>query len=202
MFSSFFFHLTVQIFCEEQRSQLKAENPKAGAAELSKLLSQAWRELSVDDKTPYLEQSKEMKAAAAAAAASTAASLGEDEDGEEAEPSKRKRPAAPRSAAGKKRAKRSAAEDDDGDVAVNDADQQEDDDDIDREVRNFTIRYTSYSWNFPFILNFVDVTSQMLFLSISATLIFGLLFQLVSHYFLSSPPSLCNTECRLGSSPS
>ena len=139
MFSSFFFHPTVQIFCEEQRSQLKAENPKAGAAELSKLLSQAWRELSVVDKTPYLEQSKEMKAAAAAAAAaSTAASLGEDEDGEEAEPSKRKRPAAPRSAAGKKRAKRSAAEDDDGDVAVNDADQQEDDDDIDREVRNLT----------------------------------------------------------------
>lgn len=135
-FFSFFFSL--QLFCEEQHPVLKSDNPKAGAAELSKLLSDAWKELSNDDKAPFLEQSKQLKAAATAAAA--AATQAADDDAEEAEPStaaatKRKRAGAPRTtAAGKKRSKRSSDVQDDVDMTTAGDDEQEEEDDIDREV--------------------------------------------------------------------
>lgn len=42
-----------QLFCEELRPTLVAENPKASMPELSRLLASAWRATSVEDKAAY-----------------------------------------------------------------------------------------------------------------------------------------------------
>ncbi|KAL4523180.1 hypothetical protein Ndes2526A_g07882 [Nannochloris sp. 'desiccata'] len=131
------------LFCEEQRPILKRKNPRAGAPEISKLLSDAWKRLDDDEKAPYMQRSKELKAAAKEAAA--AAAGGEYDDEEDNDSSSgdasgsKKRPtntAARKVAAGTKRARVAAAVaagDDDDEVMPDAVAVGDDEDDVDRE---------------------------------------------------------------------
>ncbi|KAL6777433.1 hypothetical protein ACKKBF_B21480 [Auxenochlorella protothecoides x Auxenochlorella symbiontica] len=53
-----------QLFCEELRPTLVAENPKASMPELSRLLASAWRATSVEDKAAYAAMRADLMAAA------------------------------------------------------------------------------------------------------------------------------------------
>ncbi|EFN57358.1 hypothetical protein CHLNCDRAFT_142731 [Chlorella variabilis] len=78
-----------QLFTAERMPAIKAENPKAGMPEISKLMSAAWKECSEEDKAPFVQKAKELKAEAKAAAAA-----GGSADGEEAAEAKKKKRAA------------------------------------------------------------------------------------------------------------
>jgi len=55
------FHYSVSPLSSFHSPFSKAENPKASKAHVSKLLSQRWKDLSEDDKAPYLALAKEKK---------------------------------------------------------------------------------------------------------------------------------------------
>lgn len=46
----------MQLFCDTNREQLKAENPEASFGEVAKLLGAAWKEASADEKATFQEQ--------------------------------------------------------------------------------------------------------------------------------------------------
>lgn len=95
-----------QLFMNEQLPGLKAEHPKAGMPELSRLVSSAWRELAEEEKEPFNLQAKELKAQAREAAARGGTS-GADAAATKPAPKKRK----PAGGAGpsRKRLKKAAA---------------------------------------------------------------------------------------------
>ncbi len=119
---------------------MKEENPKAGAPELVKLLSDAWKQLDDEEKAPFMQRSKELKAAAAAAAAAAGEGDDEEDDGEPSSSAaaSKKRPTktpARKAAAGTKRAKVASAgsDDDEDEVMPNAGADDDEDDDIDRQ---------------------------------------------------------------------
>ena len=48
-------------FATEKRKQLRKENPKMHNKEISKLLGVEWKALSVDEKAPYIKESKRLR---------------------------------------------------------------------------------------------------------------------------------------------
>jgi hypothetical protein len=151
----------VQLFCEEQRPNLKKEDRKAGDPELRKLLSEAWSQLDEEERAPYMQRSKELKAAAKEAAAA-AAEEEDDEDDETtnaASGSKKRSLKTParKAAAETKRRKQAASDDDEDEVMPNAKAGAEDDDedDVDREVRYSIYYFVLFLSKIPFASSFL-----------------------------------------------
>lgn len=53
-----------QLFCDDLRPSLTADNPRAGAVEIAKLLAAAWRDAPEEDKAIYTAQHQELRAEA------------------------------------------------------------------------------------------------------------------------------------------
>jgi len=51
-------------FSQDWRERVKAENPEAGFGEIGKLLGARWKELSDEEKKPYIEQAARDKSRA------------------------------------------------------------------------------------------------------------------------------------------
>ena len=48
----------LQLFCEDNRAEIKAANPEAGFGEIGKLLAAAWKDCDADSKSQYQQQSQ------------------------------------------------------------------------------------------------------------------------------------------------
>jgi len=48
-------------FSQDQRTKIQAENPEAGFGEIGKLLGEAWKKLSDNEKKPYTDMAERDK---------------------------------------------------------------------------------------------------------------------------------------------
>ena len=50
-----------KLFCDDQQSEVKENNPKASKPEIAKVMSELWNELSEEEKNVYVQRAQEMK---------------------------------------------------------------------------------------------------------------------------------------------